>query len=45
MIKGEGMMDERYHDRRGDLFIAWDIEFPSDEWAKTIDVVRTCGIS
>lgn len=42
VIKGEGMMDQRYYDQKGDLYISWDIEFPSKEWAQTVDEeVRT----
>ncbi|KAL4401788.1 Hsp70 binding protein [Malassezia pachydermatis] len=37
VIKGEGMMDQRYYDQKGDLYISWDIEFPSKEWAQTVD--------
>lgn len=42
VIAGEGMFDQRYYDRKGDLFIKWDIEFPSDAWARSVDAeVRT----
>lgn len=37
VIKGEGMFDQRLYDRKGDLFIAWEIEFPTDEWAAAVD--------
>ena len=37
IIRGEGMMDQRYLDRRGDLFIAWNIEFPPDDWMRSMD--------
>ena len=43
VIRGEGMMDQRYYDRKGDLFIQWNIDFPTDEWASSVDAkVRAC---
>lgn len=37
IIRGEGMMDQRYFDRRGDLFISWNIEFPPDDWMRSME--------
>lgn len=37
LVKGEGMMDQRYQDRRGDLYIKWEVEFPPGDWAKSVD--------
>ena len=43
VIRGEGMMDQRYYDRKGDLFIQWNIDFPTNEWASSVDAkVRAC---
>lgn len=44
IIRGEGMMDQRYLDRRGDLFIAWNIEFPPDDWMKSADADVRMGV-
>lgn len=33
IVPGEGMMDQRYQEVRGDLYLCWQIEFPADEWA------------
>ncbi|WFD31519.1 hypothetical protein MSPP1_002557 [Malassezia sp. CBS 17886] len=37
VVHGEGWLDQRHHDRRGDLYLVWDVEFPTDEWA--------CGVN
>lgn len=43
MVQGEGMFDQRLRDRRGDLYIKYEIEFPTDAWAKSADeAVRVC---
>lgn len=37
VVHGEGMMDQRRSERRGDLFLRYEIEFPTDEWARNAD--------
>ena len=37
VVRGEGMYDPRMRDRRGDLYLKYEIEFPSNEWARTVD--------
>lgn len=37
IVRGEGMVDQRYRDHKGDLFLQWDIEFPTEAWASSVD--------
>lgn len=37
VLKGEGMPHFRHPDIKGDLYIVFDVEFPSSDWLNAVD--------
>lgn len=37
VLKGEGMPHRGHPDKHGDLYVVFDVEFPSQEWLRTVD--------
>lgn len=37
VIKGEGMPQYKNPDQRGDLYVVFEVEYPSADWRKTVD--------
>lgn len=37
ILKGEGMPHYKAPDRKGDLYVVFDVEFPTAEWLASVD--------
>ena len=41
-LRGEGMPHYKYQDVKGDLFVTFDVEFPDEKWAMSVDHAVSC---
>lgn len=48
VLRGEGMPVHKRPDEKGDLFVIFDVEMPSEDWLKTVDLqvrgLQSCAL-